>query len=837
MKETIIISGLISGLFISSLLSLGITLPAYSQVTSDGTTNTTVNANGNNFNILNGIQQGNNLFHSFKEFSIPTGGSANFNNSTDVVNIINRVTGGNISNIDGLIKAQGNANLFLINPGGIVFGENARLDIGGSFLGSTAESILFEDGFEFSAVNAQTESLLTVSVPLGLQMGTNPADIVVNNTGHQLSADFFGSITNHDVSNVGLQVPEEQTMALVGGNLKLDGGILTANSGKFELSAIGNQNSSSVIGIQMNNNRPSLNYDRVKPTGNIQLLEKALVNASGTGQGTLQIHGGNLTAEDGSVVWLENRGQQVAGSSNINIANSIDLIGSTPDGQIRSGISSHVISTGKGSDITVNTTQITLQEGGTLQAITYGDGDAGNIMVNASNIELVDSKSDSIIARIRTGSFTERSRGNGGNSGDVTINTQNLSINGGGAIAASTSSVSGNGGNITINASKSVKLSNFSPNRGDVIIGASGISPMANAGNITINTSRLSLFGGALISSSTYGAGNSGMITVNASDFISLNGSRFSPSRQILEGSAIRSAGVLLPSSLTEGFGLPDEVTGKAGSISINTPKLLVTDRAEILVRHDSIGDSGTLKIDADLITLDTEGSLSASTTSGEEGNINLKADFLNLRRGSKITTTAGGTGNGGNITIDGDVILGLENSDIIANAVEGNGGNIDITTKGIFGLEFRDQLTSASDITASSQFGVNGRVEINNIGIDPSSGLVELPTELTDSSQKIAKGCSTNSGNSFVAMGRGGIPQNPNESVNINPIWSDIRDLSAFRKSNNHNFKNTQIPNKPPTVEANAFIRNANGEIELVALSPTPMKTKQLSECSGPSS
>ena len=175
--------------FISGLITFG-TLPATAQITSDGTTNTTVNLNNNNFNIINGIQKGNNLFHSFKEFSIPKGSSATFNNSTDVVNIINRVTGGNISNIDGLIKSQGSANLFLINPAGIVFGENASLDIGGSFLGTTAESILFEDGFEFSAVNAESEPLLTVSIPLGLQMGSNPGNIQINNTGHNVSAPF-----------------------------------------------------------------------------------------------------------------------------------------------------------------------------------------------------------------------------------------------------------------------------------------------------------------------------------------------------------------------------------------------------------------------------------------------------------------------------------------------------------------------------------------------------------------------------------------------------------------------------------------------------------------------
>ena len=147
------------------------TLPAFSEVLSDGTTNTTVNTSGNNFTILNGIQRGSNLFHSFEKFSIPRGGSATFNNSSAIENIINRVTGGNVSNIDGLIKANGSANVFLINPAGIVFGENALLDIGGSFLGSTAQSIVFEDGFNYSAIVSEQTPLLTVSVPLGLQMG------------------------------------------------------------------------------------------------------------------------------------------------------------------------------------------------------------------------------------------------------------------------------------------------------------------------------------------------------------------------------------------------------------------------------------------------------------------------------------------------------------------------------------------------------------------------------------------------------------------------------------------------------------------------------------------
>ncbi|MEO0933806.1 MAG: S-layer family protein, partial [Cyanobacteria bacterium J06641_2] len=750
-------------------------------------------------------------------FSIPTGGSATFKNKASIENIINRVTGGNISNIDGLIKASGNANLFLINPNGIVFGENASLNIGGSFIGSTAESILFEDGFNYSAIVSEKTPLLTVSVPLGLQMGTNPGDIIVNNTGHQLTGSSTRALTNQDPSIVGLQVPSEQTFALVGGNLKLNGGILTAQSGRFELSAIGNQNSSSLIGIQMNNSRPSLTYDTVQPTGNIQLLQQALVNASGTGSGTIQIHGENLTVEDGSVVWLENRGQQAAGSININIANSIDLIGTVPDGQLGSGIFSDVSSTGKGGNLTVNSRQIKLVEGGDLQARTFGDGDSGNVTLNASNIEFIDSKSDFV-----TGVIGTRSSGSFGNSGDVTVNTQSLSINGGGAIVASNASVSGNSGNVIINASDFVKLSVFASNSGDAIIGASAISPRGNAGNITINTPRLSLEGGALISSSTFGAGNSGTITVNASDSVSLSGTHFSPTRGILEGSAIRTAGVLIPSSISSLFGLPNQVTGSAGNVIINTPKLSITDGAEVFVRHDSVGNAGKLKIDADLIVLDGEGSLSASTKFGKGGNINIQSDFLNLRNQSQITATAGGTGNGGNITINSPVIAGFENSDIIANAVEGMGGNINIKTQGLFGLQFAEQLTSESDITASSEFGINGTVEINNVNIDPSSGLVELPVELTDSSQQIAQGCSSGSNNSFVVTGKGGIPKNPNQYLISNQYWSDIRYLSVSRKPNN-NTENTLISNKPAIIEATGFIRNSKGEIELVALENTP--------------
>ncbi|GAA6617391.1 hypothetical protein NUACC26_032010 [Scytonema sp. NUACC26] len=210
---------------------------ALAQITPDGTlpNNSVVTPDGSTFNITEGTQAGSNLFHSFSEFSVPTGGIAIFNNALDIQNIISRVTGGSVSNIDGLIKANGTANLFLINPSGIIFGKNAALNIGGSFLATTASSLKFADGTEFNAKTPQTTPLLTISVPIGLQFGNNPGSI------HSQSLSTVDQNGNPSQYGrvVGLQVQPGKTIALVGGDVTLDDSLLRAEEGRIELGSVG----------------------------------------------------------------------------------------------------------------------------------------------------------------------------------------------------------------------------------------------------------------------------------------------------------------------------------------------------------------------------------------------------------------------------------------------------------------------------------------------------------------------------------------------------------------------------------------------------------------------
>ncbi|AFY58099.1 hypothetical protein Riv7116_5733 [Rivularia sp. PCC 7116] len=384
-------------------------------------------------------------------------------------------------------------------------------------------------------------------------------------------------------------------------------------------------------------------------------------------------------------------------------------------------------------------------------------------------------------------------------------------------------------GSVTVN-SQSIRLSGFNPNSFvPSILGGANVG-IGDAGNLTINTRSLQIEDGARVDSSTVNSGNAGSLTINAQDFIEVSGTV--PGS--INPSLIISSANILDESLQQFLGVPAIPSGDSGNVTINTPVLKVSDGGEITVRNDGTGKGGILNINANSILLNSKGEITASTQSGAGGNIDLQLkDGLILRNQSFISAESGGTGNGGNININSPVIAGLENSDIIANAVEGDGGNININTQGLFGLQFQDKLTIQSDITASSEFGVNGTVEINNPAIDPSSSLTQLPSDVVDSSQKVASGCSVNQSNSFTVVGKGGLAVNPQEAVAEVNAWNDLRDLNI---TNRNQQRNIQVENDSPKliIEATGWVVNKEGNIEFIAQSDNRDSWQKVSNCKG---
>ncbi len=825
--------------------------PAYAQrVVEDGTLPTRVNSTDNlNFtidSINNTNRAGNNLFHSFKEFSIPTGGSAVFNNSTDVVNIINRVTGGNISNIDGLIKANGNANVFLINPAGIVFGKNARLDIGGSFFGSTANSIKFADE-EFSAINPTTTPLLSINVPLGLQMGSNSAAIEVQGKGYSTASNDSNLFSPFIVTNLdGLRVEPGKTLALVGGEVFLNGGIVAASG--IELGSV----KSGLVNINSTTQGWNFDYKGLQNFGDIKLDSLALADANGGGSGSIQLQGRNISIKNGSRVFLQSRGLESGGEIKVNATESIEVIGTNSNGGLRSAILTETLGIGNTAEIAISTPNLLVSQGAEISTKTFSSGKGGNITVNAS--ESIQISESSLLNPINDSQITTASF-NSGAAGDINISTKNLLILG--QNISSANYANSNGGNVLVTTEKLTILDGGILGSvtfgiglgGDVLIDAKSIEligvnvntfrtsslsaatiGMGNAGNLTVNTQSLVLQDGGRVDSSNLASGAAGSVTVNARDFVEVSGTV----PDLGNPSLIISSANIADEFAQKFLGLPAIPTGDSGNVTINTPVLKVTDGGEVTVKNDGTGKGGILNINARIILLNSKGKITASTQSGGGGNIDLQIkDGLILRNQSLISAEAGGTGNGGNININSPVIVGVENSDIIANALKGNGGNININTNGLFGLKLRDELTIKNDITASSQFGVNGTVEINNPAIDPSSSLVQLPSDIVDSSQQIANGCSANQGSSFTVVGKGGLAANPEDVVAEVNVWRDLRDLSVFDNSKKTNI---QVKNDSPRkiVEATGWVVDRAGNIEFVAQSSNQNNWQKVSNCKG---
>ncbi|MFN6558721.1 MAG: filamentous hemagglutinin N-terminal domain-containing protein [Nostoc sp. ChiSLP01] len=762
------------------LLTLGIAIAfhpniAIGQITPDTTlpNNSNVNTLNNITNITGGTQVGSNLFHSFSEFSILKDTTAYFNNAPDIQNIISRVTGSSQSKIDGILRTNATANLFFINPNGIIFGENARLDIGGSFIASTASSIKFANDLEFSATTPESTPLLTINTPIGLQYKVNPGTIEVKGDGQGLRVT--GELI--DTTNA-LRVPANQTLALVGGDISLEGATLKTAGGRIELGSVGDN---SLVTLTPITKGFALSYDGVQNFGNIQLSKLSAVDASGAGSGDIQIQGRRVTIADGSQIEASTLLGEKAGNLVVNATELVELISTSADGYFSSGLLASAYSTGDAGDLTINTRNLVVRDGAQVSTATFGTGKGASLTVNAQDIQLIGTTADGLFP---SGLFAStQSTGNGG---DLTINTQNLLARDGAQVAAYTSDA-GKAGSLTVNA-KDVQMIGTANSQFP-----SGLFNYAystgNAGDLTINTQNLLVRDGANVATQTYSAGKTGSITVNAEDIQligrSANGEfasdlsvdaglgstgdagnlTINTQRLLVRDGAYVDASIygtgkggaltvtandiqLIGTSTDDRFrsGLFTQaysgITGDAGDLTINTQNLLVLDGAQIDAETYGTGKGGFLNVtakDIQLIGSSSDGRfpsglLTSTYSTGDAGNLKIDTQQLLVRDGALINTSTSGTGKGGSLTVTAnDVQLIGESSDgylksrlftTAAIGITGDAGDLTINTQHLLVRDGAFVDASTEGTGKAGSLTVNAKdVQLIGVSSDGRSG------------------------------------------------------------------------------------------------------------------
>ncbi|MBW4532515.1 MAG: hypothetical protein KME09_01115 [Pleurocapsa minor HA4230-MV1] len=483
---------------------------------------------------------------------------------------------------------------------------------------------------------------------------------------------------------------------------------------------------------------------------------------------------------------------------------------------MKPGIISQSFESGKGSDVNISANQLNISDFSLINTSAYSSGNAGDININVDDSITIIGVSP--IERIPALSGVSSIAAASGDGGNISLSGNRLFLREGATII-SQALQEGNGGSIQANFSDSVELSgaftlDTSLNSfAHSVIGSTTV--FAKGGNVKVFTSMLKLENGARVNATNSGTGKAGDIIVDANNYVQINGKvPDSTDDSLINYSQITASSEITNPSLRQLFDLPSFPEGDAGSVIINTPKLKIFDRGIVSVQNQGIGNAGNLEINADSISLDNGGEISASTLSGEGGNINLDTESLKLFGQSNITASAQGQGNGGNITIDTDTMVGLENSDITANAVAGNGGNITIDSNYIFGLESRQSLTPFNDITASSELGIDGTVIIsspeNNVGEEII--IVGREDRSINERDLISKNC-TGYNERRVRVQDLGSPIAPNPY--------DFAESEGLPQMENYQSEIKGSPSAQqdePIVEANTVKRMSDGRIFLVA-------------------
>lgn len=642
-----------------------------------------------------GQLKGANLFHSFQRFNIHSDESATFTGPDTVKNIVSRVTGGEASLIDGKLRSTiPGADLYLLNPSGVIFGSHASLNLSGSFHVSTADYLRLGIDDRFFSTPIEGE-VLSASAPEAFGfLGDDPSSILVQGRGEI-------ALQESDESG-GLEVSEGNDIALVAGTIEItqgayrktsqtdeEGGTQSTIKRLADIKAPGGQITLAAVKssgeVKIGENAPEVTATQM---GDITLSDHALIDAGGASDGAIFVRGGRFEMNDSALNAVVqgdqnagqidiktdtaaiNQGSEIRGDTlgngngckiTIEAKESITVTGENEAGEVSGICASSVNAEGNGGEIQIASNQIRFENGARINAATSGKGNGGKIALNATGDIYFGGEN----SKGKTSEILLSTTGlspDAGTGGDLFMEAENIIFENGVFVTSETAG-GGKGGNIDLRANGRISMTGRDSSGWgcNVYSVTSPESTGGEGGDIRIDAGEILLTDGVFLTTTAYGAGNAGDVTVRASGRITLKGTDGAEGwvTTISSGSNPRREG---------------QSGGKGGNVLVEAGELVLEDGAQI--SSNSIAPEGKSSQDAGTVTIQVAGetrifgvnphgenedgfgsgiyarSWGEGDSAGAGGKISIETGSLSIMDGGVIESGTNNNAPGGNIVI-----------------------------------------------------------------------------------------------------------------------------------------------------------------------------------------
>jgi filamentous hemagglutinin family protein len=717
------------------MLAASLAGPADAQIHLDGSLGPAGPLAGPDYRIPArlGERRGPNLFHSFGDFNVRLGERATFTGPGGIDHVIVRVTGGTRSSIHGILRSEiTGADLFLLNPAGILFGSGALLDLTGSFHASSADHLRLADGGVFPASRARP-GVLTVAPPAAFGF--------VDPTPARLTLEP-GTV---------LAVPAGRTLALVGGDIAIRGAGLLVPGGRVALASV---RSTGELPLTPSGTAEALDVGGFSRLGAIDLLGGSLVAVDGVPAGTVVIRAGRLTLE-GAGITAVTFGSADAAPVGVDLRLSGDLslafgslVGTQAAGGGRSGdvvIRSRALeasggsliaadvgagATGGAGTLIVDAANIGLRQGARISGTTFGAGRGGTVAVRAGETLTLSGRG---MFGAPGGIFADAEVGSTGDAGPLTVGARTIVVERGAKISGSTFGV-GRSGAVTVDATASLVIDRRGEPAFTGIAAHAEAGSLGDAGRLRVTAGEIALRGGGQISGSTFARGDSGGVDVAVQGALTISGRDPDgfPSGIFANGSlgdagdlavrartiAIERAGTISSSAFGRGRG--GAVTVDASeSIAIDQRGLPAFTGIAAQAEPGSTGDAQSLTVTARDIALTGGGQISVSTFgAGDSGDVSVTAHgglTLSGRgpggfsSGILASAAPGSTGNAGSLRASAGAITIARGAMVGSSTFgAGRGGTVDVTAAGALVIDKAGE-TAFTGIAAQAEQGSTG--------------------------------------------------------------------------------------------------------------------------------